>query len=454
MKPLTYLRQAIGLRSPLRIAYHWCRGVLAFAFSGNPTKGMYVIGVTGTKGKTTTSTLIATALERSGRSVALLSTAQTWMAGEKSENQSKMTMDNPFQMWKTIRKARKMGVKYLVLETSSHGIYYFRNFGVRYDAVLLTNISQDHLDLHETMDHYVTTKARLFKKALSKICILPRDCKEYFDVFCKQAWADCITYSMLEPATYQTRALKTDADGIDLVIASKNPSEEARITSKLVWVFNAENILGAYALLRSIGIETKPIQDAWKDFTGVPGRMEPVPNNRWFTILVDYAHTEKSLQSVLETLRFSMKNETLPTGRQEWKMKNDGFIKNTSSIKHWIHNKIIVVFWATGDRDTTKRPKMWAVAHELADIVVLTDDDTYTEPSSRIIDMVKKWIPREESDTFQIIPDREEAIHWALRKAQAGDIVLIAGKWCETVQVTNKWPIPWSDRGIVEKFLG
>jgi UDP-N-acetylmuramoyl-L-alanyl-D-glutamate--2,6-diaminopimelate ligase len=240
-------------------------------------------------------------------------------------------------------------------------------------------------------------------------------------MFQKQS-GECITYSMKSPATYQTRSLKTDTNGIDITIKSSTPPEEARITSGLVWVFNAENILAAYATLRAIGIETKPITDAWKNFTGVPGRMEPVPNTLGLTILVDYAHTETSLRSVMETLQ---------------------------------HNKqpIIVVFGATGDRDTTKRPKMWAVTHELADIIVLTDDDTYTEPSGRIIDMIQKWIPRELGDTFQIIPDRKEAIHWALRKAKKWDIVLIAGKGCETVQMTNNWSIPWSDRGIVEEFL-
>ena len=143
---------------------------------------MYIIGVTGTKGKTTTSTLIAAALEQSGRTVALLSTAQVWMAGEKRENQSKMTMDSPFKLWKSIQEAKRNGVTHLVLETSSHGIYYFRNFGIRYNAVVLTNISQDHLDLHGTMDHYARTKTRIFKPEPGKICVLPKD-SEYFDLF-------------------------------------------------------------------------------------------------------------------------------------------------------------------------------------------------------------------------------------------------------------------------------
>ncbi|MEI6711720.1 MAG: Mur ligase family protein [bacterium] len=142
--------------------------------------------MTGTKGKTTTSTLIARALEESGRKIALLSTAQVWIAGEKRENQSKMTMDNPFRMWQLLKKAQKEGVTHLVLETSSHGIYYYRNFGIKYNAVLLTNISQDHLDLHKTMEHYAQTKARLFRREPGKICILPKDC-EYFSLFYEAA---------------------------------------------------------------------------------------------------------------------------------------------------------------------------------------------------------------------------------------------------------------------------
>jgi len=384
---------------------------------------MYIIGVTGTKGKTTTSTLIAQALEESGRKVALLSTAQVWIAGEKRENQSKMTMDNPFRMWKLLREAKKKWVTHLVLETSSHGIYYFRNFGIKYNAVMLTNISQDHLDLHGSMDHYVHTKARLFQKELGKLCVLPRDCA-YFSVFYDTAsvgkkTAPIVIYSMNEPSDYSLKHLQMTENGMDIGI--KWPGEETLIQTLLRGVFNAENILGAYTLLRSIGISVQSITRAWRDFTGVPGRLELVPNTHGITVLVDYAHTEASLRSVMEAL------------------KND--------------QKIILVFGATGDRDTTKRPKMGAVAHELADTIVLTDDDTYTEPSEKIIAMVKKGIPRSIGDTYQIIPDRRNAIKWALKYAQKWDIVLIAGKWCETVQVTNTGPIPWSDRKIAEEIL-
>ena len=312
MNVIQSLRKSVGLKSPLRRTYHVCRGFIAFALSGNPAKGMYVIGVTGTKGKTTTSTLIATALESAGKKVLLITTAQVWMAGERSENHTKMTMDSPFRLWRLVRRAKKLGVTHIVLETSSHGIYYSRNLGIRYDAVVLTNISQDHLDLHETMEHYVATKAKIFAQEPHKLCILPRDCA-YFPVFAKQAGDDVITYSMSHVADYQVTDIQTSSEEMQIIIKETRNSEFITLNSHLVGIFNAENLLTAYSTLRTIGIEKKILQDAWRDFSGAPGRMERVPNTLGLTILVDYAHTEASLRSVLETI----------------KMQNDGFIKNS-----------------------------------------------------------------------------------------------------------------------------
>ena len=224
---------------------------------------------------------------------------------------------------------------------------------------------------------------------------------------------------MQDAADYRLRKMKNTTEGMDIDI--KWPDEEALIQSKLKGVFNAENVLAAYSLLRAIGIASTPIVRAWRDFTGVPGRLELVPNTHWFTVLVDYAHTEASLASVLTALK----------GDQ----------------------KILLVFGATGDRDTTKRPKMGAVAHLLADTIVLTDDDTYSEPSEKILTMIQEGIPRIPGDTYQIIPDRRDAIQWALKHAKKWDIVLIAGKGCETAQITNDWPIPWSDRKVAEEIL-
>jgi UDP-N-acetylmuramoyl-L-alanyl-D-glutamate--2,6-diaminopimelate ligase len=158
--------------------------------------------------------------------------------------------------------------------------------------------------------------------------------------------------------------------------------------------------------------------------TGVPGRLEEISNNNGYKIFVDYAHTEESLRSVLETL------------------------KKTKNI-----NRLVLVFGATGDRDKGKRPKMWRVADSLADVIILTDDDTYSEDSLAIIRDVSGWIKRKEWEDFWVIPSREDAIRTALTLAQTGDVIVIAGKWAESVQVTQKWAIPWNDANVVRRIL-
>ena len=159
----SYFRKLIALDSPIRILYHYLRGVIAFALSGNPAREMVVIGITGTKGKTTTSNIVAKGLLASGKKVAMFSTVNMIINGDEMENTSKMTTPSPFVVWDFIRRARDAGCDYLVMETSSHALYYDRVHGLRYDVAVLTNISQDHLDLHKTMENYVNTKLLLFK---------------------------------------------------------------------------------------------------------------------------------------------------------------------------------------------------------------------------------------------------------------------------------------------------
>lgn len=417
----TVLQHTIWLRNPLRILYHWLRGVVAFVFSGNPAQHMQIIGITGTKGKTTTSTMIAYALAQSGKNVCLISSAQIWVGSEKRENRSKMTMDSPFRLWKILREAKQKWVTHVVLETSSHGIYYFRNLGIRYSVVWLTNISQDHLDLHGTMEHYASTKARLFRG--NKITILP-SYNKYDDIFRQAITHNSPTVYYGNEATDVYRIITNTWHAPSMITEIQDHGESVSLQTWLPGDFNVYNTLLAYSVCREIGMMPDQLTGIWANFTWAPGRMEPVLNDKNISVIVDYAHTESSLQAALSTLQ-----KTLSGGR------------------------LWVVFWATGDRDTTKRPKMGMVAHELADAIVVTDDDTYTEPSMKIIDMICEGIPRSIWPSFQVIPDRRQAIVYALQNALPWDTILIAGKWCETVQVTNEGVIPWSDRNIVEEIL-
>ncbi len=428
---LNFLRKLIALDSPIRLTYHYVRGVIAFWLSGNPAKDMIVIGITGTKGKTTTSNLVARGLIASGKKVAMFTTVNMIILDKEEENTLKMTTPSPFAVWNFISRARAAWCEYLVMETSSHALYYHRVHGLHYDVAVMTNISQDHLDLHKTMDNYVDTKLLLFKnlykygikKAVRKVWVVNVDSEYASRFLSKEIVVDAMhTFGFSTNASIRAENLQSTLSGLSFDV--RMPSNIFRIESKLQWEFNAMNILAATAVLISQRVDIETIRQTMATFGWVPGRLEEVPNHRWAKIFVDYAHTEDSLRSVLETLR-----------------KIDGT------------KRIITLFWATGDRDKTKRPKMWRITHILSDIIILTDDDTYTEDSLSIIRDVSVGIDRREWENFWIVPDREDAIRTALLILQKGDILLCAGKGAETVQVTQKWPIPWNDRKIIERIL-
>lgn len=361
----------------------------------------------------------------------MFTTVNMIIGNEEEENSSKMTTPSPFVVWNFIARARDAGCEYLVMETSSHALYYHRVHGLRYDVALITNISQDHLDLHKTMDNYVETKLQLFKnlykygirKEVRKVGVVNID-NEYAPRFLsKDIVVDAMhTFGFSMNASLRAENMKNTGKWVSFDV--RMPSNLFHIDSKLQWEFNVMNILAATAVLISQKVDIETIVRTMATVGGVPGRLEEVPNRRWAQIFVDYAHTEDSLRSVLETLR-----------------KIEGT------------KRIITLFWATGDRDKTKRPKMGRIAHLLSDIVILTDDDTYTEDSLAIIRDVSVGIDRREGESFWIIPDREDALRTALLMLRPGDILIAAGKGAETAQLTQKWSIPWNDRKMIEKIL-
>ena len=392
---------------------------------------MTVIGVTGTKGKTTTTNLIAKWLQKAGKKVAMFSTVNISINGETEDNNMKMTTPSPFFLWNWLRQARDAGCEYAVIETSSHALFYHRVHWLRYDAAVLTNIAQDHLDLHKTMDNYVDTKLQLFRnlykngiqKWIRKIGVVNID-SEYYDRFLSKDIVVDNLYTVGFSPSAQIRAENVVNTELATEFDVRISNNLFHLIFKLPGNFNISNILCAVAILMSQKIDIPTIQSVIAEFACVPGRLEEVSNTHGAKIYVDYAHTEDSLRNVLDTLRQ---------------------VKTTK--------RIITVFGATGDRDRTKRPKMGKVVDTLSDIVILTDDDTYTEDSLRIIRDVTEGISRREGEWFWIIPSREDAIRTALIMLQPGDVLIVAGKWAETVQVTQNWSIPWNDRKVIEKIL-
>lgn len=428
---LETLRKIIPLDGAIRRTYHYIRGVFAFRTSGNPAKDMIIIGVTGTKWKTTTTNLIARGLQAAGHKVAMFSTANMSINGEVVANDMKMTTPSPFYLWNFIAQAKKAGCNYLVLETSSHALYYHRVHGLQYDVAVLTNIAQDHLDLHKTMRNYVETKLELFKnlykygmkKGVRKVSVVNIDHEYASEFLSKEIVTDNLyTTGFSSAAGVRAENISHTTDGTTFQV--RIPSNVFSLKTQLFGDFNIANILSAVAVLMSQKVDIEKIQKIVAEFDSVPGRLEEVPNTRGAKIFVDYAHTEDSLKNVIST------------------------VKNIDGVK-----RTIVVFGATGDRDKSKRPKMGRVADTLADVVLLTDDDTYTEDSLSIIRQVTEGIKRKEWNNFWIIPNREDAIRTALIMLRAGDALIIAGKGAEMEQVTQKGRIPWNDRKFTEAIL-
>lgn len=419
---LNKIKKLIDLDNPIRIFYHKCIAILASIFYLFPAKKVNIIGVTGTKGKTTTANLICHILNENNIKTGLISTMNIKIGKKETVNNYKMTTLPPFQLNKLIKSMVKQKCKFIVIETSSHSILYNRIWGIPYDMVVLTHITQDHLDLHKTIKNYVNTKKQLFKnlkgsyrkKGQKKIIILNSDDK-YFDKFDKIDADIKYTYGKNENADFKFNNIRKLKNETQFNINS------FKLKTKLLGDFNLENILASYTACYSLGIKREDIAKAIYTFDKISGRMEKIDIGQNFQVFVDYAHTPDSLDHVLNTI---------------------------STMKY---KNIRVIFGATGDREREKRPIMAKIVEKYAKFIYLTDDDTYTEDSTQIINDVKKGFKNMKK--VVIIPNREKAIKLAIDEAEKDDIILIAGKGCENVLATNTGKIPWDDRKIAKKYI-
>lgn len=363
------------------------------------------------------------------KKVFMFSTVNIILNDDEYTNNTKMTSPDVFELQRLLKEAKKAWCEIAIIETASHWIKMHRIWWINYDILALTNITQDHLDLHKTMEDYVYTKLEIFKKLITykrkpwvkKSAIINKE-SEYSDLFLSETYDSLYTYWKSRDCNLRAINIKQDIDWIKFELSL--PWENIIINTKLKWDYNIDNLLAAIWVFISFWIDTKKIVEIIKPITWVAWRLEEVENLEWIKIFIDYAHTADALEKVLQNLN-----------KIKW---------------NW---KIITVFWATWDRDRLKRPIMWEVVSKLSEKVILTTDDDYTENISNIIDDVLPWIKRLEWKDFWIIHDREEAIRTAVLEAQKWDIILIAWKWDEHVMVTNNWPIEWHDKTIVENIL-
>lgn len=422
-------KSLVALDNPFRLLYHKIRAVIATYFYWFPSKDMTIVWVTGTNGKTTTCNILAKWLQNAWHKVFMFSTVNILMDWEEYTNTTKMTSPDAFELQRLLKIAKQKWCTIAVIETASHWLKMHRVWWIEYDVAVLTNITQDHLDLHKTMEDYVNTKLSLFSRLITskrkpwvkKTAVINTE-SQYKELFLDETYDVLYAYWNGNKSNLRATNIKQSFEWMSFNVIWAWMDMEIKTT--LIWNFNVQNILATIWVFMSFWMKPDAIQKALATVGGVPGRMDEVTNLEWYKVIIDYAHTADALKNVLSTIR-SLEDV----------------------------NNIYTVFWATWDRDKTKRPIMGQIVSELSDFVILTQDDDYTENTQEIIKDVIPGIERKEWEDFWVIPDRKEAIRTALITAWKNDVILIAGKWDEHVMVTNKWHIQWHDKTIVNEIL-
>ena len=401
----------------LKNIYHLGCAVLACLFYGFPGKKLRVIGVTGTNGKTTTTQFIARILSEAGKKVAMASTINFQIGEQSWVNASKFTTMSPWKLQKFLRDAVKEDCEYAVIETSSHALDQNRVWGIPYEIAVMTNVTREHLDYHKTMENYREAKCRLFRRAKEMVINLDMEDPTFF---CGTKEKKSLSYSTKNSqAQILAHDVSLDFKGTEFEV------DGTHIHLRIPGLFNIENALAALGVARLLGIDMAVAARALESVTGVPGRMELIPNHMNADILIDYAVTPDAFEKLYASI--------LP-------LKIPG-------------SKIIHVFGACGERDRGKRPHMGEIASSYADIIILTNEDPFYEDPEQIIDDIEKGVTKKKDKDYFRIFDRREAIHRALSMAEIGDIVLVTGKGAEVTMALGDKRVEWSERTVIEEEL-
>lgn len=407
----------------LEKSYRKSRAKIISARFGNPARDLRIIAVTGTNGKTTTVNFLNEILKEAGYRTAMFSTANIEIAGEQTVNDTNSTTATVARLQKFFRDAKKADVEFALIEATSHALDQYKFEGLPIEMAIMTNLTQDHLDYHKTMENYAAAKAKLFE-IQPRFIVLNTDDK-YFDYFNKfEADEQKITYGESDLAEVKIKSFKLYKKGSEANLRIDN-NVELEIATNLPGEFNIYNMTAAAAGAYLLGISLKDIQEGIANLEGVPGRFEYATPGLPFDTIVDYAHTPDALEKLLKSAKEISKNRT------------------------------ILVFGACGDRDREKRPIMGKIAQDLADRIIITDEENYTEDATQIREEIISGISKKNDKlpaNIQEIPDRKEAIRKALQIAGKGDIVLITGLGHEVYRVIDGEKTPWNDTQIVREI--
>jgi UDP-N-acetylmuramoyl-L-alanyl-D-glutamate--2,6-diaminopimelate ligase len=388
-------------------------GPLAAAFFSRPSTSMGIVGVTGTNGKTTTTYLLESIFRAAGLHPGVIGTTGVLING-RAVPFDRTTPEAP-DLQRLLARMVREGVEAVAMEVSSHGLHQHRVDGTRFGCAVFTNLSQDHLDYHGTLEAYFEAKARLFTPELSDRAVVNGDTREGQSL-ARGALIPTVTFGLEGGSNVIAQEVEVSSSGVSFAVGRLN------VRSRLRGMFNVYNCLAALSAAREVGVEDEAIIEGIAGVRGVPGRLQPVEAGQPFEVLVDYAHTPDSLDNVLRTAR------ELARGR------------------------LLVVFGCGGDRDRGKRPLMGEAATRLADLTVITSDNPRSEEPADIIAEIEPGA-RGGGGEFTVEPDRRLAIRLALGRAGPGDVVLIAGKGHETGQQFRYETVPFDDRIVAAEEI-
>ncbi|MBP1156281.1 MULTISPECIES: UDP-N-acetylmuramoyl-L-alanyl-D-glutamate--2,6-diaminopimelate ligase [unclassified Paenibacillus] len=409
----------------------YAMAVLANHYYGYPSRELKLIGVTGTNGKTTTTYLLEKILSDQGFQTGLMGNIHVKIGSRYIANSMTNTQE-ALELQRILREMADEGTDYCIMEASSHGLELGRVKGCRFRTGIFTNLTQDHLDFHGTMEQYKAAKGLLFSRlgneffedpGMSRFAVLNADDPASND-YAKLTSAQTITYGIEDPsADVRAEAIEMTSKGTRFSCVTYRGTAE--VNMRLVGRFNVYNVLGAIAAALAEGLELSKIAESLSQVDAVEGRMEIVNAGQEFLVLVDYAHTPDGLENALSTIR------------------------------QFAEGKVYCVFGCGGDRDRVKRPLMGGVAAEYADHLFVTSDNPRTEDPERILQDIVPGLTKAGYDPsrYELITDRREAIHKAIRRAVPGDCILIAGKGHETYQDIMGVKHPFDDREVAKEAI-
>lgn len=386
--------------------YHFFQAAVSAAFFNFPSKQITVIGVTGTDGKTTTVHMIYSILKSAGLKASMVSSIYASIGSKTYDTGLHITTPSSWQIQRLLRKAVDSGHKYFVLETTSHGLDQNRLAFTKIEIGVLTNITHEHLDYHKNWKNYATAKLRLLK--IAKKPVINVDDEKSYDFVTKKLKEKPITYSVGKKSDYNLK-------NFDLKL-------------KIHGVYNLSNALAAAAATATLGVSKPKIKKALADFAGAKGRMDKIDLRQKFDLYIDFAHTPNGLQQALFTLKNNLNGKS--------------------------GARLIAVFGAASQRDTQKRPLMGAVADAYANVIFVTSEDPRKEDPLKIASEIVRGIKNKKvgRDLF-VIPDRTEAINYAIEIAKPGDTVGLFGKGHEKSMAINGRETPWDEYEVARHAI-